>query len=49
MLAAIGYFVMWFTLRTINNKRERMSSEEKQAEIHSGKKGDRHPDFRYTL
>jgi hypothetical protein len=48
-IAACGYALMYFTLRGINRKREVMSIEERIREIDSGKLGDRHPDFRYTL
>ena len=48
-IAACGYALMYFTLRGINKKREVMSIEERIREIDSGKLGDRHPDFRYTL
>ncbi|KAI4939261.1 uncharacterized protein J4E92_000545 [Alternaria infectoria] len=48
-IAACGYALMYFTLRGINKKRELMSIEERIRQIDSGKLGDRHPDFRYTL
>jgi hypothetical protein len=48
-LAACGYATMYFLLRRLNKKREAMSIEERIREIDSGKLGDRHPDFRYTL
>lgn len=47
--AAIGYVVMWTLLDRLNTKRDRMSMDEKVREIDAGKKGDRHPDFRYIL
>ena len=47
--AAVGYFFMFLLLRSLNRKRETMSTEERIREIDSGKMGDRHPDFRYTL
>ncbi|KAI0594604.1 major facilitator superfamily transporter [Biscogniauxia sp. FL1348] len=47
LLAACGYSTMWFCLKTINERRDEMSVEEKIQEIDAGKKGDRHPDFRY--
>lgn len=40
---------MWFTLWSLNRKRENMSVEEKVKEIDGGKRGDAHPDFRYNL
>jgi hypothetical protein len=48
-LAACGYATMFFLLRRLNRQREEMSIEERVREIESGKMGDRHPDFRYTL
>ncbi|EUC38401.1 hypothetical protein COCVIDRAFT_33723 [Bipolaris victoriae FI3] len=48
-VAACGYGIMYIVLRKINRKRERMTIEERIREIDSGKLGDRHPDFRYTL
>lgn len=48
-VAACGYGIMYIVLRRINRKRERMTIEERVREIDSGKLGDRHPDFRYTL
>ena len=48
-IAACGYTLMYFLLRRINRKREVMSIEERIREIDSGKLGDRHPDFKYTL
>ncbi|EUC42069.1 hypothetical protein COCMIDRAFT_104518 [Bipolaris oryzae ATCC 44560] len=48
-IAACGYGIMYIVLRKINRKRERMTIEERIREIDSGKLGDRHPDFRYTL
>lgn len=48
-LAAFGYFTMWSILSKINKKRDRMGMEEKVREIEAGKKGDRHPDFRYLV
>ncbi|OAK97656.1 major facilitator superfamily transporter [Phaeosphaeriaceae sp. SRC1lsM3a] len=47
--AACGYTLMYFLLNRINKKREVMSIEERIREIDSGKLGDRHPDFRYTI
>ncbi|KAF2792120.1 major facilitator superfamily transporter [Melanomma pulvis-pyrius CBS 109.77] len=47
--AAAGYFLMFTLLRRLNVKRENMSIEERVRQIDAGKKGDRHPDFRYTL
>lgn len=47
--AGIGYSVMWFTLWSLNRKRENMSVEEKVKEIDGGKRGDAYPDFRYNL
>ncbi|KAI5918379.1 major facilitator superfamily transporter [Camillea tinctor] len=47
VIAAFGYFTMWACLRTINERRDKMSVEEKIQELDAGKKGDRHPDFRY--
>lgn len=49
IIASIGYSTMWTTLNRINHKREAMSIDERVREIDQGKKGDRHPDFRYTL
>lgn len=40
---------MWSTLSKINKKRDMMDMDEKVREIDAGKKGDRHPDFRYVL
>jgi MFS family permease len=48
-LAACGYATMYFIVRRLNQKREAMSIDERVREIDSGKMGDRHPDFRYTL
>ncbi|KAF2850334.1 major facilitator superfamily transporter [Plenodomus tracheiphilus IPT5] len=48
-LAACGYALMYVLLRRLNRKREVMSIDERIREIESGKLGDRHPDFRYTL
>lgn len=48
-IASVGYFTMWTTLNRINHKREAMSIDERVREIDQGRKGDRHPDFRYTL
>lgn len=48
-LAACGYALMWFLLQRLNKKRDAMSIDERIREIDSGKLGDRHPDFRYTL
>lgn len=48
-LAAFGYFAMFTALRRLNNKRDNMTPEERQAELDEGKNGDRHPDFRYVL
>ncbi|KAF3800958.1 putative transporter C11D3.18C [Colletotrichum gloeosporioides] len=48
-VASVGYFAMWTLLNKINNRRENMSIDERAREIDQGKKGDRHPDFRYTL
>lgn len=48
-VASVGYFTMWTILNSINHKREAMSIDEREREITQGKKGDRHPDFRYTL
>lgn len=48
-VASVGYFTMWTILNRINHKREAMSMDERVREIDQGKKGDRHPDFRYTL
>ncbi|KAF9871414.1 nicotinic acid plasma membrane transporter [Colletotrichum karsti] len=48
-VASVGYFTMWTILNRINNRRENMSIDERSREIDQGKKGDRHPDFRYTL
>jgi MFS family permease len=47
--AAAGYFLMFTLLRALNVKRDNMSIDERAREIDAGKKGDRHPDFRYTL
>ncbi|KAI1075416.1 major facilitator superfamily transporter [Whalleya microplaca] len=49
VLAAFGYTTMWLTLRGINMKRDSMSIDDKVKETDAGKKGDRHPDFRYIL
>ncbi|KAI0128270.1 major facilitator superfamily transporter, partial [Xylariales sp. AK1849] len=49
ILAAVGYFSMFTTLKRINDKRDNMSAEERIRELDAGKKGDRHPDFRYLL
>lgn len=48
-MASVGYFTMWTILKGINSRREAMSIDERVREIDHGKKGDRHPDFRYTL
>ncbi|EQB49617.1 major facilitator superfamily transporter [Colletotrichum gloeosporioides Cg-14] len=48
-VASVGYFAMWTLLNKINNRRDNMSIDERAREIDQGKKGDRHPDFRYTL
>ena len=48
-LGALGYVTMWTLLRGLNTKRDRMTMDEKVREIDAGKKGDRHPDFRYIL
>ncbi|CCF39072.1 major facilitator superfamily transporter [Colletotrichum higginsianum] len=48
-IASVGYFAMWTWLNRINNKRDNMSIDERSRAIDQGKKGDRHPDFRYTL
>jgi MFS family permease len=48
-LAACGYAAMYFLVRRLNQKREAMSIDKRIREIDSGKMGDRHPDFRYTL
>ncbi|KAI8292093.1 putative transporter [Colletotrichum sp. SAR11_240] len=48
-VASVGYFTMWTLLNKINNRRDNMSIDERAREIDQGKKGDRHPDFRYTL
>ncbi|KAF2641550.1 major facilitator superfamily transporter, partial [Massarina eburnea CBS 473.64] len=47
--AAIGYTAFYLILRGLNRKREAMSIDERVREIESGKMGDGHPDFRYTL
>lgn len=47
--AAMGYAGIYFTLRWVNRKRENLSVEERMRLIDQGVKGDRHPDFRYTL
>lgn len=44
-----GYALMWYLLRRINKERDAMSIEERERLIQQGAKGDRHPDFRYTL
>ncbi|TPX12396.1 uncharacterized protein E0L32_006808 [Thyridium curvatum] len=44
-----GYALMWYLLRRINKQRDAMSIEERERLIQQGAKGDRHPDFRYTL
>ncbi|ORY59120.1 major facilitator superfamily transporter [Pseudomassariella vexata] len=49
MVAACGYCVMFSTLRGINQRKDGMSVEDRVKEIEAGKKGDRHPDFRYVL
>jgi hypothetical protein len=49
VLASMGYATMFGLLRSINKKRERLSEAEKVALVNDGVKGDRHPDFRYTL
>lgn len=49
VIASVGYFVMWTLLGRINKRRSGMSVEERSREVAEGKKGDRHPDFRYTL
>lgn len=48
-LAACGYAAMYSLMRRLNQKREAMSTDERIREIDSGKMGDHHPDFRYTL
>ncbi|KAF1354183.1 major facilitator superfamily transporter [Lizonia empirigonia] len=48
-LAACSYATMYLLVRQLNRKREVMSIDERVREIDSGKMGDRHPDFRYTL
>ncbi|KAL8321401.1 hypothetical protein RB597_007623 [Gaeumannomyces tritici] len=48
-VASFGYFIMWAVLRRINDRREAMSVEERVRALDAGKKGDRHPDFRYIL
>ncbi|KAJ0316656.1 hypothetical protein Brms1b_005375 [Colletotrichum noveboracense] len=48
-VASVGYFTMWTLLNKINNRRDNMSIDERAREMDQGKKGDRHPDFRYTL
>jgi hypothetical protein len=48
-LAACGYAAMYFLVRRLNQKRDAMSIDERIRGIDSGKMGDRHPDFRYTL
>ncbi|KAI8231095.1 putative transporter [Colletotrichum sp. SAR 10_96] len=48
-VASVGYFTMWTLLNKINNRRDNMSIDERAREIDQGMKGDRHPDFRYTL
>ncbi|KAF7195009.1 putative transporter C11D3.18C [Pseudocercospora fuligena] len=47
--AAMGYAGIYLTLRRLNRKRENLSEEERTSLIDQGVKGDRHPDFRYTL
>ncbi|KAI1496466.1 major facilitator superfamily transporter [Biscogniauxia marginata] len=49
VLAAFGYFAMWTCLTRINRRRDNMSINDKIQEIDAGKKGDRHPDFRYIV
>jgi len=48
-IAACGYALMYVWLQRINRKRDGMSIEARARQIDSGKLGDRHPDFRYTL
>ncbi|KAL8410127.1 hypothetical protein RB596_000004 [Gaeumannomyces avenae] len=48
-VASFGYFIMWAVLKRINDRREAMSVEERVRARDAGKKGDRHPDFRYIL
>ncbi|USW51509.1 Putative major facilitator superfamily, MFS transporter superfamily [Septoria linicola] len=47
--AALGYCGLFVILRWINQRREKMSEDEQTKLIDAGAKGDRHPQFRYTL
>ncbi|CZT25765.1 related to permease of the major facilitator superfamily [Ramularia collo-cygni] len=49
ILAAVGYAAMFVLLKSMNKKRDRLTQDEKMRMIDAGVKGDRHPDFRYTL
>lgn len=48
-IASVGYSTMWIVLNKINHERQAMGIDERARDIAEGKKGDRHPDFRYTL
>ncbi|SMQ51012.1 unnamed protein product [Zymoseptoria tritici ST99CH_3D7] len=49
VLASVGYAIMFGVLDRVNKRRERMTEAERAALLDGGVKGDRHPDFRYTL
>lgn len=47
--AALGYCGIYVILKWINQRREGMSADEQAKLVDAGAKGDRHPQFRYTL
>lgn len=49
ILAAVGYAAMYVLLRSMNRKRDSLTEDEKKKMLDAGVKGDRHPEFRYTL
>lgn len=48
-LAVLGHATLYIYLKRENKRRERLTEEEREAEIAAGKTGDFHPDFRYSL
>jgi hypothetical protein len=48
LLAIVGHTALYVHFKRENRRRDALASEQREAEIQSGKIGDFHPDFRYS-
>ncbi|KAH8897535.1 MFS general substrate transporter [Thozetella sp. PMI_491] len=49
ILAALGHLTLYLFFKRENKRRNALTEEEREYEIHNGKGGDFHPDYRYAL